>query len=115
MCPNGQVQAGTDPVTNQPICIPATGAPQTGGTVNPAAGNNWWSPIVTALPGMLSGVADIIGANKGIADPNPITIYQNQPQAQQEQKREFPWGVFLVIGLVLIVVGAVFLLVKKKQ
>ena len=116
-CANGQIQIGINPDTMQPICIDQAsydamqqaGNTQTGGTKNP--GGVWWSQLINSVPGLLGGIADIIGAKKGTNNQGSVTVIQGPAPAEQ---KPFPW-VFVVIGLVVFFVIIIVVVAKKNK
>jgi hypothetical protein len=116
-CPTGQIQIGINPTTLQPLCVDPSaintgqsGSVQTGATVN--TNGNWWSQVLNSIPGVLGGVADVIGSSKGNKPGDNITIVQN-PERPEENSNPFPWG--WVIGVIVVTAIIVMIYLKRKK
>lgn len=104
-CANGQIQIGIHPDTLQPICSEAATTPSTGG-------NPWWNQAINVLPGVLGGVAAIVGSSKGNEPADNITIVQN-PVDTQKEKKAFPW-LWVIVAIVIVILLFVFVMARKK-
>ncbi|MCR9288593.1 MAG: hypothetical protein NXI23_14555 [Bacteroidetes bacterium] len=112
-CATGQIQIGIDPNIQKPICMEDAnstsnniGNPQTG------ASGAWWGQVINILPGVLGGVADIVGASNGNPQPDSTVVIQPPPNPNQ-QKKSTPWG--WIIGLIVIVFAIITFLIWKRK
>ena len=74
--------------------------------------NGWWNQVLDTIPGVLTGVADIIGASKGNDQPDNITIIQ--PSVDEKTKSQFPVGWLIALIIFVAIVILVLFLRRKK-
>ena len=108
-CPNGQIQAGMNPQTGQPICLPseATGNMQTGATRG-----QWWSQVLTSVPDILGGIADIVGASKGKQTPDMVVVENPTPPPNPKANQSIGW---IILAVVVIAVVGLGVFLKKRS
>ena len=111
-CPTGQIQVGIDPQTNQPICVDASVINGSGNAQTGATRGSWWSQVLTSVPDILGGVADVIGANKGNNTPDTIVLQSTPPSKETDSKINWGWVILAVVVVGVVVLGFVL---KKRN
>ena len=119
-CPNGQIQIGFNPTTQQAVCVDTSlinnsstsSIPLTGATMS-SGNSGWWNQVIDTIPGMLTGVANIIGASKGNDQPDNITIVQTP--VEERGTKSFPWGAMIITVIVIVFILIMWLKYKTRK